>query len=112
MDMPSSHALQPAGFPDRGPAVRAGAVDDLVGTCGVGGGKGGEEVFAGDGEGVALGGADQIVGGFFRAGLCGGRGGGGGGRAGNEGESLFGVGVDDGLEFGEGDVEGAEAGPV
>lgn len=109
MNMPSSHTLQPAGFPDRGPAVGAGAVDDLVGTCGVGGEKGREEVFAGDGEGVALGGADQIVGGCFRAGWCGG---GGGGRAGDEGESLFGVGVDDGLEFGEGDVEGAEAGPV
>lgn len=108
MDMPSSHALQPARFPDRGPAVRARAVDDLVRTCGVGGGKGGEKVFAGDGEGVALRGADQIVGG-----LCGGRGGGGGGGgAGDEGESLFGVGVDDGLEFGEGDVKGAEAGPV
>lgn len=104
MDMPAPHTLQPAGFADRGPAVRAGAVDDLVGTCGVGGEKGREEVFAGDGEGVALGGADQIVGGL--------RWGGGGGGAGDEGESLFGVGVDDGLEFGEGDVEGAEARPV
>lgn len=106
--MPPAHPPQRAALPDALPAVGQGAVDDFVRAGGVVGKEGREEVFAGDGEGVALGGADEVVGRV----VCRRRGrGGGGSGGGDQGEALLGVCGDDGAEFGEGDVEGAEAGP-
>lgn len=85
---------------------------DFEGEGGGAGQEGGEEVGAGDGEGVALGGADEVVGGGGGGGAVwwGGRGGGGGGcewggGPAKEGEALFVVFGDDLLYFGEGDVQ-------
>ena len=72
-------------------------MDDFRGEIGVGGEDGTQEIGAGDGEGVALVGADEVVGGgggvLFRGG-------------GEQGEALFVVFGHDLLDLGEGDFEG------
>ena len=84
----------------------------------IGGGFGvewSEDGGGGDLEGVALGGADEMVG--WVGGVDEGEDEGGSRRGGGEGgardelEALFVVGDDERLEFWEGDGEGAEGGP-
>lgn len=106
MDMPPAHGAEHAVAEDGLPGFVVGAVHGVEGAVRGGGEDRGEEEGGGDvGEGVALGGADEVVGG--------GGGGGGGGNGGvrHQREALFVVCGDEGLDFGEGDVEGGEAAP-
>ena len=82
MHVPPAHRLQTAGAADELPRRVVRAVDDLTGAIGVGGADGGEQVFAGDGEGVALRCANLVVEGVERVGERRGGGGGGGGGGG------------------------------
>lgn len=68
-------------------------------------------MFIYDGEGVALGGADEVVRGVERVGKRGVGGGGGGRGERDEGKALFFVGFDDVEEFREGYGKRGEAGP-
>lgn len=103
MHVRAAHALEAAAGADEGPAAARGAVDD--GVAGFrGGGQGREQRGqVGDGDAVALVGADEVV-----CGVGGVDGGGGQGGVWDEREALFGVGGDEGGERGESEFEGAE----